>query len=246
MKFFELRLKIWDKKQFLKKPPIGYRTYPRANGKTLNCIDLFNKRIIYLNNYISNKVLLDYFFLSDNNGAKDDWALLDAYNMETIRDAYIRVKGFLASKKLKEILDSFTISEPYIFYPSKLLYQNKKLDYFLFQMARENMKGFNYNKSRIFEIDLIDSHYKKQLILPQDKKSFISIAHITSINSKLGRNGDKNKRLLLEAHMDVYSDIFYFPSSGIAVSESLKNRLEKEEISGIEFRDLNFVKFSFG
>lgn len=242
MEFYSLRVKLWDEEHPIKEPPFGYRCYPYANGKYLNHLNLFHSGKIYQNNFVSDDLCLDYFVLGDGDGNIDDWVLMDVHTVSRFTDARVSVKGFLASIKLKEIITSFKISEPFRFYPSKLMYQGKKIDYFLFQMARENLEGFNFKKSQLFEIDLINPTYKKQLDMPLDERQFLR--QIITGGKRLKRE-KPNKRLLLEAVMENYCDIFYFTTTGIVVSELLKNEIEAQNITGLEFKKVVDTNFRF-
>ena len=242
MEFYSLRVKSWDEEHPIKEPPYGHRIYPKANGKYLNHLDLFHSGKIYRDNFVSDDLCLDYFFLSDLDGNIDDWILMDVHRVSSPPYANVAVKGFLASIKLKEIITSYKISEPFRLYPSKLMYQGKKTDYFLFQMARKNLEGFNFKKSQLFEIDLTDSTCKKELDMPQDENQFLR--NIIIGGQRLSRK-EPNKRLLLEAVMENYCDIFYFTTTGIVVSEPLKNEIESQNITGLEFSKVVHTNFRF-
>lgn len=252
MRFYKLKLEFCDK-EIKSISSDGNRSYPWADGRLLKNIHLFNNREIYLDNFILDDILWDYFRLVDTYNDDDDWILLDSYRARRVKDAYVAVKGFLLSQRFKCLLEKFLIATPYRFYPSKLMFQGEKLDYFLFQLARPNLEGFDIQKSKFFEIDLKDDRHK--LVLPnyKDWGSFIDAAlkykaytH-TRVSEYRVITIQSSKRIFLEASMNQYADIFYFPTfgSGIVVSEALKQAIEKQKITGVMFRELELVSFHF-
>lgn len=95
-----------------------------------------NAEVLFKNMRDKDKInipVLDYFFLESFDKKEYwEWMLCDVYSFIRLA-GYIQ--GWLISKQLKSLLERYNLSNPQYFYPSKLLYKNTKLDYYIFQFA---------------------------------------------------------------------------------------------------------------
>ena len=80
---------------------------------------------------VENTPVFDYFILGDGSSRKKfDWIRLDIYGVFALGG------GFLVSERFKETISIFNLPR-HKFYPAKLMYKDKKLDYYLFQLGEE-------------------------------------------------------------------------------------------------------------
>lgn len=135
-------------------------------------------------------------------------------------------RGFLVSKKLKEVLEQFNIAKPFRFYESKLMYQGEKLEYYIFHLAQNEWKEFNSSQSAFYL---------------NDERLDVSITSNRELKKLMKSEPNIKMNLVLKNQ----SDIFYFSQFNYVVSELLKNKLEELNISGFEFTELNNVNFNF-
>lgn len=208
----------------------GPKIYPKANGSKITNSDgylssggSFGK--IFFENYVDDAPVFDYFFLYSLSYQKEyDWILLDAYGY--IGQNVPSARGFLISKKLKEILEQFEIAQPFRFYESKLMYQGEKLEYYIFHLAQNEWKEFDGSQSSFYL---------------NDKKLDIKVTSNRELKKLMKSEPDLKMRLVLKNQ----SDIFYFSQFNYVVSEVVKDKLEELNISGFEFIELSNVKFEF-
>lgn len=229
MKFYQLKLSSRNEsiKDELSEGP---KIYPQANGsKITNSNGYLSKGgefgKIFFENYVDNAPIFDYFFLYSLSYQKEyDWILLDAYSY--IGQNVPSARGFLVSKRLKEILEQFEIAQPFRFYESKLMYQGEKLEYYIFHLAQNEWKEFDFKESSFFSND-------------------------DELNVKVASNRELKKLIKSEPNIKMnlvlknQYDIFYFSQFNYVISESLKNKIEKNKILGLEFTELKNVNFDF-
>lgn len=229
MKYYQLKLSSRNEniKDELSEGP---KIYPKANGSKITNSNGYLSSggsfgEIFFENYVDDAPVFDYFFLYSLSYQKEyDWILLDAYGY--IGKNVPSARGFLVSKKLKEILEQFKIAQPFRFYESKLMYQGEKLEYYIFHLAQNEWKEFNSSKSSFY--------------LNDEKLD----ASVTS-NRELKKLMKSEPSLKMDLVLRDQSDIFYFSQFNYVVSELLKNKLEELNISGVEFTELNNVNFDF-
>jgi hypothetical protein len=229
MKYYTLRHKLWDD-SIMDEKSEGKKVYPMANGdKISNGNGLLSKSgelgKIYFENYVDDAPIFDYFYLYNSSYQKEyDWILLDAYSY--VGQNIPSARGFLVSKKLKEILEQFNIAQPFRFYESRLMYQGEKLEYYIFHLAQNEWKEFNYEKSTFYKGN-------------------------EKLNVKVTSNREFKKLIKSEPNIQMnlalknQYDIFYFSQFNYVISETLKNRLEKLNSSSFEFTELKNVNFIF-
>jgi len=229
MKYYQLKLCSYDE-NIKDELSDGPKVYPRANGnKIYNSNGFLSKGgefgKIFFENYVDDAPIFDYFYLYNLSYQKEyDWILLDAYSY--IGQNIPSARGFLVSKRLKEVFEKFIIAKPFRFYESKLMYQGEKLEYYIFHLAQNEWKEFNYEKSTFYKGN-------------------------EKLNIKVTSNREFKKLIKSEPNIQMnlvlknQSDIFYFSQFNYVISEMLKNRLEKLNSSSFEFTELKNVNFSF-
>ncbi|MDY3548974.1 hypothetical protein PG291_10200 [Riemerella anatipestifer] len=177
----------------------------------------------------------DYFYLESFDKKEYwDWILCDVYNF--IGESS-QIPGWLISKKLKEILEKYKIAEPHFYYLSKLLYQEQKLDYYIFQFSGKDFRlpltnYIDFNKSLFYDpnhkIDFTVSN-EKELLFQQEK--ILEESGFDVINVPI-------KKLFIN------DDIHFISMQNFLgdkiVSEKLKQSLEENGIIGFEFSELEY------
>jgi len=126
--------------------------------------------------------LFDYFFLQSHGNEQDwEWKLQDAHGFIGVGSIIV---GWYISDKLKQILEKLVIAKEYHFYPSKLLYNGTKLNYWIFQYAGlygalNKSSYIDFNKSVFldeFSGEIIHvknyEEYKGQVDLIQKKSNY--------------------------------------------------------------------------
>ena len=219
---------------------IGLRTYfeldrvpSRANGDNVpNADTLFRKM---KDGEKFNLPVLDYFFLQSFDKKEFwEWILCDVYSF-THNAGWIR--GWFISDDLKLLLENFNLSNPYGFYPSKLLYKGKKIDYYVFQFTgdltyKQTLDYINYPAS-IF----LNPETNTEIIV-SNKDNFLSEWDKVYKENKSLAKTIRFKKLILKEQLD------FFPIGTIMkdniVSERLKNAIEENSIEGFEFSELDY------
>ncbi|WP_269221583.1 hypothetical protein [Flavobacterium sp. IMCC34518] len=225
MKYFKINQKFYNDND---------RIVSSAEGEKIpNSNYFFNK--LRNGEVISNIPILDYFYLKSFDEEKYwEYELNDVHNF--IGEGS-QIKGWLISRKLKDLFDTFYLPKHYYFYLSKLLYKGEKLDYYIFQFA-----GKLIFEETLLQIDYTNTIFwdpiKKLEVIVNDEKEFLSrYKEIYKENGGL-ENGIQNKKLILKEAFDFFSMQTFMKDN--IVSERLKNSIEKNKIKGFEFLELDY------
>jgi len=147
--------------------------------------------------------------------------------------------GFFVSPKAKNFLEEFFLPN-HQYYPVNIIHQNESHLYY-FLLLVKCFSFINYKKS-IF----ISSYEKNQELIvhssedlfeldERDNKCFPEV--VPTVNTKKGLN---EKKIALLKELDIYKEIFgidfYF-------SEKLKQRIEQEGLTGLEFKEQDDIEF---
>jgi hypothetical protein len=205
-----------------------------VDGDKINDADYYfikmdDGKIIY------NAPVFDYFYLRSYDKKEYwEWLLTDVFDF-TGKGS--RITGWLISKKLKEILEKYKIAEPHFYYLSKLLYQEQKLDYYIFQFSGKDFRlpltnYIDFNKSLFYDpnhkIDFTVSN-EKELLFQQEK--ILEESGFDIINIPI-------KKLAINDDIDFISMQNFLGDK--IVSERLKQALEENSITGFEFSELEY------
>ncbi len=189
--------------------------------------------------YIDNKL----FFPNNNNNYTADQKIpndnIKFYDFYLDKDAIspddfmrsIEINqsfGFFVSSRCKELLSSFLLPS-HKYYPLKVIHDETSYDFYFLLIAKNNVK-INYKNSTFVErFDTSNEvpifNYNDLLVLKEKSESAPALYKTADI---------KEKEIVFDKAPDIYpvvtrsNSFFYF-------SESLKNVLEKEKITGFEF-----------
>lgn len=246
MKYFQMERTISDPntldEYLLKQGERSYKTLPDVNAKYFNSDHLksiFREKIVNRRNIVKDLPCLDFFICYSISYKQEyDWILLDIYYL-TGTDVAIDIRGFLSSPKLRTTLKAghFVLGTDHHFYPAKLRFQGDYLDYFLFQYIYNNYDEVCWNKTRCWKkLDEKDSFEEIVVTSSSDiSQPFLKYWYKKGIND-----------FKVEFWFDSFTDILVDPILGYTmISERLKRDLEKNEISGIEFSEVDFLEINF-
>ncbi|AEK23354.1 hypothetical protein [Capnocytophaga canimorsus] len=226
MKYYKIEIKR-------RYPELG-RIASRAEGKNVPNADEYfwamdRGEILY------DAPIFDFFTLKSFDEEKYwEWQLNDTHNFIGKGS---QIQGWFISEKLKKLFEKFKISKPYCFYPSKLLFKNEKLDYFIFHFSGEqffnNLVNYiDFNKSLFFDpnqkidfkiIDIQDLVAQTRRIFKESGCEIISVPI---------------KKLVLNESLDFFTMQSFLTDN--LCSETLKQAIEQNNITGFEFSELDY------
>ena len=220
--------------------PPNEKVYPKASIKELksNTLrDLFADKIIHQDKLIAKDLpCIDYFICYQNTYEIEyDWILLDMYYLAYDSDfSKISVRGWLISKKLKEILEmtNLKFGSDHTFHPAKLRFQGSYLDFYLFQYLSPNRE------------DILD---KTRLVSKEDANDIldISLADVGRYVLEIKYKQLHQNKYIEYSHKNYYDLIFHPYHKGTLISEKFKSVLEENNIKGIEISDWDSIKLKF-
>ena len=144
--------------------------------------------------------------------------------------------GFFVSPKVKNILSEYNLSV-HKYYPVNIHFGGQTFEYFFLLISKEN-NGVNYTNSTFLE-----RYNKSQKVMINQYNDLLELQTFEEDGSKYWTEKEVDEQIIIfDKEMDIYSVVtsanafFYF-------SERLKQRLEEEGITGMEFyleEDLEF------
>jgi hypothetical protein len=179
--------------------------------------------------------VFDYFFL-ESFDEKQYWE----YKVNDVHKFIgegSQIRGWLVSEKLKLLLEYFDLPKPYHFYPSKLLYKGKKIDYYIFQYTgiltfAQLLLYIDYSKTIFW-----DPLKKTDVILHKEEYFLPTYRRIYKENKGFD-NVMQNKKLVLKEKLDFFPMQMFLKDN--IVSQRLKKAIEENNIEGFEFSELNY------
>lgn len=224
MKYYKIEIKSF----------YGDRISSSAEGKDIEDAEYYFDKMSN-GEIINNAPLFDYFYLKSFDKREYwEWQINDVHSF--IGEGS-QIQGWLVSEKLKKLFENFKISEPYCFYPSKLLFKDERLDYYIFHFSAHNFRKLltdyiSFTKSLFFDLNQkinFTVANERELLVQQEK--ILDASGYEIINVPI-------KKLVLN------SDIDFFPMQtflgDILCSERLKQAIEKNGITGFEFFELDY------
>ncbi|GJQ05080.1 hypothetical protein [Capnocytophaga canimorsus] len=226
MKYYKIEIKG-------RYPELG-RIASRAEGKDVEDAEYYFDKMAK-GEIVNNAPLFDYFYLESFDKREYwEWQLNDVHSF--IGEGS-QIQGWFISEKLKKLFEKFKISKPYCFYPSKLLFKNEKLDYFIFHFSGEqffnNLVNYiDFNKSLFFDpnqkidfkiIDIQDLVAQTRRIFKESGCEIISVPI---------------KKLVLNESLDFFTMQSFLTDN--LCSETLKQAIEQNNITGFEFSELDY------
>ncbi|MDR3140742.1 MAG: hypothetical protein LBU37_03320 [Tannerellaceae bacterium] len=195
-----------------------------ANGEFVADADLYFTKIRY-GEIVENTPIFDYFHLQSFDKKEFwEWKLQDVYRGGW---EYPGNRNWYISDRFKLLLERYIIASQYHFYETRLLYKYKKLKYWIFQFPVTPYKNIDFSKS--------------EFILEQENKvyNFSSEEEYTSCYRKTYKEV-KKKMKCVKIYLKDICDITKSTNNDIIVSERLKIAMEKINIEGFEFSELDY------
>lgn len=209
------------------------------NLKDRNVWQKFKEKEYSIDNLISSNLIID--FLNCEETISDDleeydWILLDVYGLKYDSiNSPLCINGWLISPKFKSILakNKVVLGKEHVFIPSKLRFQGKYLDYYLCQYISYDTKQINLRESKIIEHPEETSKHKDSFDSINELKQFIF----------------KNRRdssIKIQVSINHYQDILTsYSLTGTYASDKFKKLVEKNGITGLEFKSAPQIDISF-
>ena len=167
---------------------------------------------------IPNEEIIFYDFLVDENALRlDDFMETSDVN---------RSFGFFVSPRLKDIISEYDLSD-HRYYPVNLKFENKLHPYYFLLISSEN-NGVNYPKSKFVD------WYDEDKVIPINKYEDLLKENINSENNRKFWSVKEVEEniIVFDKKLDIYQALT-ITNSSFYFSERLKERLEKEGITGM-------------
>ncbi|MFV8355397.1 hypothetical protein ACNQGB_04330 [Flavobacterium sp. XS1P32] len=230
MKYYELEYKhFFDKNDEKKRRQIG-----EANGeKVPNGKPYFDR--MGNGEIIKDAPIFDCFFLMSFDKPQFwEWRLQDIHGFIGVGSI---ITGWYISDRFKKLLEQFNIAKGFWFYLSKLLYKGVKHDYWIFQYATiedgiDNTSYLNYQESEFLDAD------------ENSLMSFTTYDEFIAKRKQIQRDSDYEKdvipkKIVLNKELD-FIPMYGIINSGIIISEQLKEAIDKANLEGFEFLELDY------
>ena len=220
MKYYKIEIESNNKKDNIligcakgnKIPNANYYFYEMREGKILLDAPLF-----------------DYFFLESFEKEKY-WEkyLLDVHDF---LGEGSQIMGWFVSEDLKLLLETFNLSQPYHFYPSKLLYKGKKKDYYIFQFTGKSISYTIEEQINFLRSEFWDKEQQQNFVVRSPKDFTTEYMRIFDKKIVL-------QKLVIKQFYDFFPMATFLHDN--LVSERLKQAIEQMGITGFEFSELDY------
>ncbi|GIZ16107.1 imm11 family protein [Capnocytophaga catalasegens] len=220
--------KITDKSLDLEQKSKGLvADIPSANGEFVPngafYFDRMRKREI-----IEDAPIFDYFHLQSFGEKKDwEWRLQDVHGGmgEYPSGAY-----WYISDKLKTLLEKFKIAPKYHFYETLLLYKGEKLKYWIFQFPINPLQNIIFEHSIFYYL----KNNINTIIKIENESEFMKTRRKLLLEDDIELECSK---VCLSKEFDI---IYNLPNGDTLCSETLKQAIEENGITGFEFSELDY------
>jgi hypothetical protein len=145
--------------------------------------------------------------------------------------------GFIVSQRVKDLLQDYKIV-PHRFYPMRMKRGNEFFDHYYWMHIVSDLSDYvDFQKTKFFVSD-----YLKKIgdIDISTKDEYLEVIKKFMDDTKEGfKNVEASKVAMLTKFMDLHLDLFvisYFDNER-NISQSLKDRLIKEKVTGIEIKE---------
>lgn len=177
---------------------------------------------------IKDAPVFDYFHLQ-SHGTKEEWEwrLQDVHGFIGVGSI---MTGWYISDDFKLLLENFKIAPDYHFYETRLLYEEKKLKYWIFQFPINPLQNYDYEKSEYF--------FEEDRVL-----GLKTAEEYDDYDYSMWKKTKKD----IEWRKTVLTDSFDFIvniNGDKLVSENLKNAVEAMNLEGLEFFEIDYAVMS--
>ncbi|KOY87187.1 hypothetical protein AD998_14455 [bacterium 336/3] len=146
--------------------------------------------------------------------------------------------GFFVSPKAKEILKEFILPN-HRYYPVNIIHKEETYSYYFLLIAIDN-QPIQYSKSIFIDWMNDDTQLHvdslQDLLEQKDGNPYFPETPF----SLIPREYIREKKIVLSHHFDIYKEIF---GIDLFFSEKLKQRIEQEGLTGLEFKEQTKIEF---
>jgi hypothetical protein len=146
--------------------------------------------------------------------------------------------GFFISPKAKEILTEYTLPN-HKYYPVNIIHKKQTYSYYFLLIALDN-QAIQYSKSIFIDWmnddNQLDVNSLEDLLEQKDGNPYFPETPF----SLIPREYIREKKIVLSQLPDIYKEIF---GIDFFFSENLKQRIEQEGLTGLEFKEQTKIEF---
>ncbi|EJL64160.1 hypothetical protein [Flavobacterium sp. CF136] len=228
MKYFTLHKKILDTTDYI--PNVAGDKLPIDKRKSLGVIA---KELTDVNGEFD--YLRCYGFGDEDN--PDDFRVWESQRFDIYRFTMTDVNRLFVSEKCMSILSKYRYPESeFKFYPAKLLFQGQKYNYFIFQQ-HDDISNMDQANTEYVIYDPITNNVVENYDgeLPTQGNYDLIFSQLESKNLKM-----KFSRLVLNNSFNIFSLRWFFWGAFIIIDENVKEDLERNEVTGVDFEEIDF------
>jgi hypothetical protein len=213
------------------------KTYPscEANLSSLSTLDKADLVKIENGEKMMRDTPFNYFqtmYWSEEEREIYEWILLDIYT----NIGNMGLSGILVSEKSKQLLEQFSLSAAYSFYPADFVYKGESYNYYLFATNQDFLKDMLVPEKSEFWLRNLEDRIS---LIPYSGTK-ITIDNYLELDNEYYEKGYdfRLRKAIVREKLDYYSSRDFFQDFFI-VSERLKNAIEAAGFEGIEFKELD-------
>ncbi len=228
MRYFVLKKKVLDGPHYI--PDVAGDKLPIEKRKSLG---LIAKELIEVNGEFD--YLRCYGFGDEDN--PDDFKLWENKRYDVYGFTMADVNRLFVSEKCKSILSKYRYPESeFKFYPAKLLFQGQKYNYSIFQQ-HDDISNMDQANTEYVIYDPITNNVVEKYDgeLPTQGNYDLIFSQLESKNLKI-----KFSRLVLNHSFNIFSLRWFFWGAYVIIDENVKEDLERNEVTGMDFKEIDF------
>ncbi len=146
----------------------------------------------------------------------------------------------VCSPKFKSILEKQKLP-PHKFYPAKIDVEGKTHNYFVLHYIQDYLQDIDYKKTQFIKAEILETEpIKKEFKIGEIK----NYAEYQKLEQKAFKKDNWLYPTKLHFKDNIYYDIWGFQGTHI-ISQKAKEIFEKENITGIETKELSKTEFSY-
>jgi hypothetical protein len=172
-----------------------------------------------------------------NEDNPEDFKLWESQRFDMYRFTMADTNRVLVSEKCKSIFSKYSYSAlEFKFYPAKLLFQGEKYNYFILQQ-HDDISNMDQANTEYLIYDPISNNvvgkYEGDVLTSNNYDLIYS--ELRSKNLKL-----KFSKLVLNQTFNIFSLRWFFWGAYEIIDENVKKDLELNEVTGLEFKEIDF------
>jgi hypothetical protein len=228
MKYFTVEKTVLSGTYYI--PNVAGDKLPMDKRKSLNVIA---KELTDVNSEFD--YLRCYGYGDEDN--PDDFRLWESQRFDMYRFTMADTNRLLVSEKCKSILSKYSYpASEFKFYPAKLLFQGQKYNYSIFQQ-HDDISNMDQANTEYAIYDSISNNIVEKYDgeLPTSNNYDLIYSELKSQNLKM-----KFSRLVLNRSFNIFSLRWFFWGAYVIIDEKVKEDLEQNEVTGMDFKEIDF------